>query len=145
MVIVENAALLAELDSADAEDFGSMAVVQDEYNWERFREEILSGVRIADQAFLERLRQRYSYSFDVDELPEPFVKPVLLLMGRQDQVVGYRDAWRILESYPRGTFAVLDRAGHNAQIEQSQVFNALVGEWLDRVRESMKESPFTES
>lgn len=32
----------------------------------------------------------------------------------------------------------------NAQIEQSQVFNVLVGEWLDRVRESIKESPVIE-
>lgn len=136
-VIVENAPLLAALNPADAETYGSMAVVQDEYNWERFREEVLSGIRIADQAFLQRLDQRYSYSFDVDELPQPFARPVLMLMGRQDQVVGYRDAWRILENYPRGTFAVLDRAGHNAHIEQSQIFNALVGEWLDRVRESM--------
>ena len=143
-VIVENAALLAALDPAEAEDFGSMAVVQDEYNWERFREEVLSGVRVADEVFLQRLGQRYGYSFDVDELSQPFTKPALMLMGRQDQVVGYRDAWRILENYPRGTFAVLDRAGHNAQIEQSQIFNALVGEWLDRVRESMKESSFTE-
>jgi pimeloyl-ACP methyl ester carboxylesterase len=144
-VIVENASLLAALEPVDAEAYGSMAVVQDEYNWLRFREEVLSGIKIADEAFLQRLDQRYSYSFDVDELPQPFPKPVLMLMGRQDQVVGYRDAWRILENYPRGTFAVLDRAGHNAHIEQRQVFHALVGEWLDRVRESMKEDPFTES
>ncbi len=57
-------------------------------------------------------------------------------MGRQDQVAGYRDAWRILENYPRASFAVLDWAGHNAHIEQSQLFNALPGEWLDRVQES---------
>jgi pimeloyl-ACP methyl ester carboxylesterase len=138
-VIVENAQLLAELAPVDAEAYGSMAVVQDEQNWKRFREELLSGMRIADEAFLQRLSQRYSYSMDVDVLPQPFPKPVAILVGRQDHVTGYRDAWRILENYPRGTFAVLDRAGHNAHIEQSHLFQALVGEWLDRVRESMKE------
>jgi pimeloyl-ACP methyl ester carboxylesterase len=138
-VIVENAQLLASLDPTDAEIYGSMAVVQDESNWKRFRDEILSGIRIADEAFLQRLSQRYSYSFDVDDLPQPFSKPVAIIVGRQDQVTGYRDAWRILENYPRGTFAVLDRAGHNVHIEQSQLFHALVGEWLDRVRESMSD------
>jgi hypothetical protein len=31
---------------------------------------------------------------------------------------------------------VLDRAGHNLQIEQEALFNALVNEWLDRVGEN---------
>ena len=58
-------------------------------------------------------------------------------MGRQDATVGYRDAWELIENYPRGTFAILDRAGHNLQIEQEGLFNALVNEWLDRVEETM--------
>lgn len=138
-VIVENAQLLAELAPADAEAYGSMAVVQDKQHWKRFRDELLLGIRMANEAFLQRLSQHYSYSMDGDVLPQPFPKPVVILVGRQDHVAGYRDAWRILENYPRGTFATLDRAGHHAHIEQSHLFQALVGEWLDRVRESMKE------
>ena len=138
--MVENAVLLAELDPADAEAFAWMAVVQDHYHWERFRDEILSGSKIADEAFLQKISQRYSCSFDVRKLPQPFARPVVLLAGRQDHIAGYRDVWRILDNYPRGTFAVLDHAGHNLQIEQPQLFNALVGEWLDRVRESMLSS-----
>jgi pimeloyl-ACP methyl ester carboxylesterase len=128
-VIVENSVLLAELDPADAEAFASMAVVQDHYHWERFRDEILSGSKVADEAFLQKISQRYSCSFDVGKLPQPFARPVVLLTGRQDHIAGYRDVWRILENYPRGTFAVLDRAGHNLHIEQPQLFHALVGEW----------------
>jgi hypothetical protein len=41
-----------------------------------------------------------------------------------------------LESYPRATFAVLDRAGYNLPIEQERLFAALVEEWLDRVEEA---------
>jgi pimeloyl-ACP methyl ester carboxylesterase len=63
----------------------------------------------------------------------------LILVGRQDAMVGYRDAWDILKNYPRGTFVMLDRAGHNRQIEQETLFNALVNEWLDRVEESCEE------
>ncbi len=44
-VIVKNAQLLAELSPADAEAYGSMAVVQDEQNWKRFRDEPLSGIK----------------------------------------------------------------------------------------------------
>ena len=40
-----------------------------------------------------------------------------------------------VRSYPRGTFAVLDRAGHLLGIAQADLFHALVAEWLDRVEE----------
>jgi pimeloyl-ACP methyl ester carboxylesterase len=61
------------------------------------------------------------------------MKPTLMLLGQQDTSTGYRDAWPILEQYPRATFAVLDKAGHNLQIEQADLFTAFVSEWLDRV------------
>jgi len=34
-----------------------------------------------------------------------------------------------------GTFVSMDRAGHLLEIEQEDVFQALVSEWLDRVEE----------
>lgn len=143
-IIVKNPQLVSSLAAADAEEFDSVSVVQDDYNWQRFRDEVLSGASLADKPFLATIRQHADYSFDVDQLPQLFTKPVVLILGRQDTSVGYQDAWRILENYPRGTFAVLDRAGHNLQMEQPQLFNALVGEWLDRVRESMQVHPLNE-
>jgi pimeloyl-ACP methyl ester carboxylesterase len=134
-IIVEDRRLISELDQSDAEEFESMAVVQNRANWERFRDEILVGLKAADRAYLEQLRSKgYRFSFDADSLSQPYGKPVLILTGRQDASVGYRDAWRIVENYPRATFAVLDSAGHNLQIEQAKLFNALVSEWLDRVQ-----------
>jgi pimeloyl-ACP methyl ester carboxylesterase len=61
-----------------------------------------------------------------------------VVTGRQDGVVGYRDAWAILENYPRGTFAVLDRSGHFPSVEQEELFHALAGEWLDRVEDDSR-------
>ena len=124
-----------ELAPSDANEFASMAVVQNRLNWERFRDEILAGIRVGDTAYLEHLRHDgYGFSFDVDSLPVPYDKPVLIVAGRQDTSVGYENAWRIIDNYPRPTFAVLDTAGHNLQIEQPQVFNALASEWLDRLQ-----------
>ena len=42
---------------------------------------------------------------------------------------------RLLDECPRGTLAVLDRAGHGVSIEQQTLFRALASEWLDRVEE----------
>ena len=133
-VIVEDRRLISEMDESDANEFVSMAVVQTRKNWERFRDEILVALKVADKAYLEQLRRNgYPFSFDVNSIREKFDKPVLMVAGRQDSSVGYRDAWSIIEDYPRATLAVLDSAGHNLQIEQDQLFTALVSEWLDRV------------
>ncbi|BCG56923.1 alpha/beta fold hydrolase [Paenibacillus sp. URB8-2] len=99
----------------------------------RYNEEILSGCRLADEAFLAGIKTRYSFSFSVDT--NVFDKPGLLITGRQDSMVGYQDASILLDKYTRTSFAVLDRAGHNLQIEQPGLFNALMHEWLDRVEE----------
>jgi pimeloyl-ACP methyl ester carboxylesterase len=128
---------MGSLPPAEREMFGSFAVVETPRTWERTRDEVLPGFELADNDFLSRLQsQGYAFSFDVDGPSVRFPKPTLLLAGRQDAIVGYRDAWTIIESYPRATFAVLDRAGHNLPIEQERLFAALVEEWLDRVEEA---------
>lgn len=114
-----------------------MAVVQDRYCWERTQNEFMRADNPADQAFLARYQETgYGFSFPVDQLPEPFDKPSLFLAGLQDAVVGHSDLFTLTDSYPRASLAALDRAGHALQIEQSRIFAALVGEWLDRVEES---------
>jgi pimeloyl-ACP methyl ester carboxylesterase len=75
------------------------------------------------------------YSFDIDDLEEPFPKPVLIIAGRQDSMVGYSDARQILVNFPRATVVVLDRAGHLLE-EKERLNRALVREWLDRVEET---------
>jgi len=137
-IIVRDEKFLAELDTQVRQGFEEVAVVQTQSHWNRYSKEIIPGVNIADNQFLERLQPTVDeFPFDVDKLPVKFEKPTLILVGRQDHLVGYQDAWTILENYPRATFAVLDRAGHALQIEQNILFNALVNEWLDRVEEGL--------
>ncbi|MDH4135736.1 MAG: alpha/beta hydrolase [Anaerolineae bacterium] len=139
VALVQDPVLLSSLEPGEREEFESFAVIQSQSIWERTRDEVMAGIKVAGEDFLTRLQAHgYPLSFDVDAAP-PFEKPTLILVGRQDGMVGYRDAWEILENYPRSTFAVLDRAGHNLQIEQETLFNALVNEWLDRVEENLGE------
>lgn len=90
---------------------------------------------MADDNFLYNLKKNgYGFSFEVDRLDEKFKNPTLILLGRQDSSVGYKDDWNILDNYPRATFAILDKAGHNLKIEQAEVFNFIVNEWLVRIK-----------
>lgn len=137
IVLAKDSELFFNLTPEEVEDFNSMAVVQNEKIYERYKNEIMSGVKIADNRFLESFKENgYGFSFDVDKLNEKFDKPALMLLGRQDSCVGYKDAWSIQENFPRTTFVVLDRAGHNLQIEQEVLFKSLMSEWLERVNEA---------
>lgn len=136
--LVKDPELIKSIPADEREDFENFIVVQTREVWERTRDEVNVGVALANEPFLTRLQENgYPFSFDVDAETGKFERPTLILMGKQDAVVGYRDAWKLIEKYPRGTFAVLDRAGHNLPIEQEGLFESLVNEWLDRVEETL--------
>lgn len=117
-------------------DFDDVAVVQTHETVRRTRDEVVVGLDIADHSALARVKQRWVLTDDPEDA-EPVIVPTAIMTGRQDSSTGYRDTWSLLEHYPRATFAVLDRAGHNLQIEQPSLFTAITAEWLDRVEESL--------
>lgn len=136
VTLVEDLALLSEMEPEQAEGYQNFAVVQSRKSVESMKVNIFPAIEAADQKFLTKLDEHYAFSFEVDKPPELFTAPTLILTGRQDSMCGYHDAWGILENYPRGTFVVLDRAGHGLGIEQQSLFRVLASEWLDRVEEA---------
>lgn len=122
---------LSTLDKAAREEFCAGGVVANGETYGRYLAEILPGLQKADRAFGKALKQRYAFSFDLEKAV--FEGPALIVTGRQDNSVGYLDAWRRLWRFPRAAFAALDLAGHNLQIERPALFEALTADWLDRV------------
>ena len=133
-VLFKDDEFISRLPSGAAKEyFSSAQVVQTKETWQRFNDEVFVGLQVADDSYLSQIKKDFVFSFDIIKLSKAFNKPALMITGRQDSVVGYQDALPILENYPRMTFAVVDQAGHNLQIEQPRLFNALVQEWLDRL------------
>ncbi|TKJ07872.1 alpha/beta hydrolase, partial [Bacillus cereus] len=132
-VIVQDEEFLNTLTSTEREEFCELAVIANEYTYKRFKEEIKPGLDVANDEFIERLQKNYSLTMDFQR--EKYENPVLLLTGRQDISVGYQNIIEIIEEYPRATLAVLDMAGHNLQIEQPELFESLVGEWIRRTNQ----------
>ena len=60
--------------------------------------------------------------------------PTLIVAGRRDSVVGYKDSAELLERYPHATLAVIEDAGHAVMHERPDLLAALLGDWLDRAR-----------
>ena len=94
---------------------------------------------MADEKFMSALEDRYAFSFDVDQIIHDysFDKPTLFLCGRQDDCVGYKDLQSLIDDYSRATFAVIDSAGHNLQLEQRSIFEEMSINWLERIEQSM--------
>ncbi|MGW3097774.1 alpha/beta fold hydrolase [Streptomyces sp. NPDC001102] len=130
-VLTRDEALVASLDPADREVFASIAVHQDETGWQAFRDHVLPGIRAHHREDAAALLKAYILA----EVPETrfgtHSGPHLLVTGRQDHLVGWRDQWELLEHYPRMTYAAVDGAGHNVHLDRPLVVQALLGDWLD--------------
>jgi len=135
-VLEKDEALLDSLSEEDRQFFTEINVIQNKRVWERFRENIIPGIKIADNVFLKNCGGKYGpFMENVDQVEKPYQQPTLMLMGKQDSIVGYHDHWRLVKNYARSSFVLLDNAGHNLEIEQEVLFNAIVKEWLSRVFE----------
>lgn len=132
VVLEEDEALIAGLDEDDAEPFLEMAVVQTRPVWENFREHVLPGVRALDKDAVKRLEDRYTLE---GPLPEErfgeYDRPTLIVTGRQDDKVGWKDQLALAEHFPRLTLAMLDRTGHNVHLDQEAAVGAMVRNWAE--------------
>jgi pimeloyl-ACP methyl ester carboxylesterase len=132
IVIASDPEVMRQLSAEDAQKLEGLAVVQNQRIVSWYRDVVLAARQHGEGLPLEK----YTFSFDLNESQVPFERPTLLLLGRQDSHVGYRDGMDIIENYPRATLAILDRAGHALGVEQEKLFRALINEWLDRVEEN---------
>ncbi|TCO49940.1 pimeloyl-ACP methyl ester carboxylesterase [Kribbella antiqua] len=119
---------------AEGEDFTDIAVVQTAAALKAYRSDVAPGLDAADLEALERIRKNWTLSIAPESGPA-YQRPSLIVCGRQDSVTGFEDQYVLLPHYPRATFAVLDVAGHNLQLEQPGLFATLTREWLQRVSE----------
>jgi pimeloyl-ACP methyl ester carboxylesterase len=94
---------------------------------------------LANRRMLDPIRndpRRYALSAPI--VGSETAMPVLIISGREDRSVGYRDAWGLVEQYSRATYVAVDRAEHGFPIDRinTALFAALVNDWLDRIEES---------
>lgn len=135
-VIAPNPEALAKMPPDQAAALDQSAVVQDDTVLDRIATEIAPARPLASTEMIERIEAGGGFNARVDELVPPYDRPVLIVTGKQDSVTGFDDAYGLMAGYSRATYAVLDRAGHGAHLEQPEIFNALVAEWLDRITEA---------
>jgi pimeloyl-ACP methyl ester carboxylesterase len=123
---------IGTLDEGDRDGARNALVVQNARNVDRYQKEILDAIPMANQSLLGTMyNNAYSFSFPIDDVL--FSGPALIVTGKQDDVVGYSDAYSLLDCYPKASYVVLDGAGHTLEIDQEQLVSTLIGDWIDRV------------
>lgn len=133
VVLREDPTLIAALSGPDAEAYTELAVVQSRENWERFREWVLPGLRTAGVRAMARLANDYALPVLPDDAWGGFDRPVLIITGRQDAVVGFQDQGELAQRFPRATFAMIDGAGHNLEIDAPEIVGAHLRAWAQQL------------
>ncbi len=133
-VLVSSADLTGDMSPELEDSYRSYFVVQTDETLRRFQELVAPAESLVDEPGLTRIFSNWELR-DGHGAANPYSHPVLILAGRQDATAGYTGPWELVEHYPRATFALLDRAGHALLHEQPTLTQALVVEWLARVRE----------
>ncbi|PYH91836.1 alpha/beta-hydrolase [Aspergillus ellipticus CBS 707.79] len=139
--LVANEQLMSNMSAEDKTLLGNVLVQTPAYvetMKAKYEGVYVPAVNASDTTVLDPIRadaQRYQLSFSLDEPSAKFFAPTLVVCGRQDESVGYRDSLRLLDLYPRSTFVVLDRSTHGLPIDDNGVFGALVRDWIFRVHE----------
>lgn len=124
--------LVESLSPEEVEDFTGIAVIQTSETLRLYREDVQPGLDAADSVAMARIRKNWALTVAPESGPA-YERPTLVLCGRQDGSVGFEDQFALLPHYPRATYAVLDLAGHNLQIEQPALMNVLLRDWLERI------------
>lgn len=132
-VIVADPMLLASLSLMQRAKYEEIAVVQTRENWEKFQRCALPGILAADPDAMSRINSEYILPTNPDEYLDNYRKPVLIVTGKQDAIVGYKDQWDLARTFLHSTYAALDCAGHNVHLDQPHQVRALLTTWLENI------------
>src|ERR1700712_4837 len=102
-VVRQDAATYTELEPAQRKGFNEYFVVRTPATARRYRDHVVPGTTLVDEAALGRIFGRWAVTVG----SATFSAPTLIVAGRQDSTVGYSDATGLLELYPQATVAVI--------------------------------------
>lgn len=128
-VVHQDAEAYDELDPSERAGFDEYFVVRTRVTARRYRDHVVPGTKLVDQAALTRIFAGWR----IDLGSGAFAAPTVIVAGRRDSTVGYRDSTELLEHYPHATLAVVEDAGHALMHERPEILSALVRDWIDRV------------
>lgn len=120
----------AAIDAAHLEAYQSYFVVQTPATAARFLAAVVPSLGRWDSAAVEALMSNSTLAPDPDD--RTYSGPTLMLTGRRDSLVGFRDQLGLIEHHPDGTHVIVADAGHALPHEHPALTDRLLRDWLDR-------------
>lgn len=119
------------------QEFVTNIINPSEYAWDRYQQEIIPGILKADDDFLTYF-QKNGYEFSFEEVLNQTIceKPIVFLLGKQDQVVGFEDSLQLAPYLPNSSYSILNSAGHTIQIDQAFLVMAHLQDFLKKHKTS---------
>lgn len=133
LIFMKDDALLNQLTNEQRENFCVFNVNLTEEAWRIYKRDLLPAIIQNNKSdFLKhQLKVDLSYDLYIAFEKQPYNKPVLFITGKQDNCVGYEDAFELAQKFPESTYVVLQAAGHNVNIDQPMQFRQIVSAWLE--------------
>ncbi|MDN6968738.1 alpha/beta hydrolase [Oenococcus sp. UCMA 17063] len=114
-------------------DFLSMNVIINNQAWQSYQDLIISGLQSEDESFVNRLRNNYSFTFEEKLQNIKYQFPIKIMVGKNDQVVGYQEQLKLISHNENGEIVLLNRAGHNLMIDQHEAVSFHFDLFLDEL------------
>lgn len=111
------------------EDYEEMYVIQNKRTYDLNEKCFAKAFELANG---EKLSQIFRNSYELSKNPDEVKtdNPCLLLIGKQDVTVGYKDALSIIDRYKYITVGLLNQAGHGLPIEQPELTKEHIDNYL---------------
>ncbi|KRL01153.1 alpha/beta fold hydrolase [Liquorilactobacillus capillatus] len=113
-----------------ASDFLEMNTVITKTTWKNYLRKVISGLEKCDFSFIKKLQEHNYQNYQLQE--EENIKrwqpdiPLFLLLGKHDQIVGFKEQVRLDTNFKNSSLLILENAGHNLPIDQPEIFASCV-------------------
>jgi pimeloyl-ACP methyl ester carboxylesterase len=118
----------ALLDPSHVDEYAGYFVVHTEETVQRFKDAVVPSMGSYDGDAVERIMSEWRLDPDPDE--SAFDAPTLIVTGRHDSFVGYREQMALIDRYSRASHVVLADTGHALAHERPDILSGLIGDWL---------------
>jgi pimeloyl-ACP methyl ester carboxylesterase len=143
-IVEKDQRFMNKLSEKDRNEFDYLSVIQTKRMWAHYKKEIDFSILPENEGFLEK-QLIGNFSYDINTIEMQYDKPTLILVGKQDTEVGYKDQYDLYNGLKRSTILILDKAGHNLQIERNCLFQASFLDWIERIETYSKSDQTTAS
>jgi len=120
------------IDPTHLDDYRGYFVSHTSETAQRFNDAVVPSLGRFDGAAVARVMERWELPTDPEGAP--FDGETLILTGRHDSAVGFREQFRLVDSYPNATYVVASGAGHALPHERPDLVAAVLRDWFQRLR-----------